>query len=404
MAIPALYTIEILDRSLNKIAEVRNPMELDSTGTILTFTKELSDYGQCRFRISAFDNMLTQYGDIFVPHQYNVRIRRNGLVVWQGAIIDNPKRNSQFIDITAAEYEFYLTKILVSRSSIDPTTNTLDDVYRIFNSGTMAAAVTAMINESVATWNLPLNGSSVLAGMTIGDVENPNFPPNLTDDLGNSLSGSWNFGTNLQLTFDFQTVFYALQQFGIYSYADFYVDNNLVFNFKQFVGNDRHYDVTFFFNGAQSNIIEYNLPRLGERMVNHIWGIATDTNGNILHQDIPDNNSVNTYGLMEGVAAYSDIKDTGILDARVLAELPLISSPDETNAIVILNEDAAYPLGVWDIGDIVTIKVKNSGVDFDEIRRIVGVTVQLNGTGKETTTVQSNIPQDWQYNSSGASS
>jgi len=396
------YIVEILDKSLNKLAEVRNPYPLDQKGTVLTFSKELSDFGQCKFRISAFDDLLTQYGDIIQPHQNHVRIRREGRVVWQGAIIDNPKRSSQFIEILAAEYEFYLSKILIKRSSNNPATGTADGVFRIFNSGTMAAAVTAVMNETIALLDVSTNTSSILSGMTLGTVENPNYAPNMTDSTGAALSGAWNFSTNLQLTYDFQTVLYLLKSFGIYSYADFYIDNSLVFNFEKFVGNDRHYDVNFVFKQHNSNIIDYNLPRLGGRMANDIFGIATDTNGAILHKEHSDQASITANGLMQGTAAYADIKDNGILDARVQAELPLVSTPDETNAMVVLNESSAYPLGIWDIGDIVNISVTNKGVSFNEPRRVVGISVEVNDTGKELTTVQSNKPLPFQFGSSSS--
>jgi hypothetical protein len=395
------YKIEILDKSLNKIAEVLNPMPLKS-GYILTYSKELSDFGQCQFRVSAFDPILTQYGDILVPHQYHVRLRRNGVIVWQGAIIDNTVRNSQFIEVIAAEYEFYLSKIFVNRTSNDPATGAANGVFRIFNSGTMASAVTTFMNETIATLNNSTNSSSILSGMTLGTIENPNYPPNLTDSSGVSLTGAWNFSTALQLTYDFQTILYILKSFGIYSYADFYIDNNLQFNFNKFVGNDRHYDVNFVFTKHSSNIVDYNLPRFGQRMANDVFGIATDTNGSVLHVEKSDQNSISTYGLMQGTAAYSDVKDSGILGARVVAELPLVATPNETNAMVVLNETAAYPLGLWGIGDIVNISVNNNSVDFDQVRRIVGASVQVNGTGRETTTVQTNIPQPWQYASSTA--
>ena len=64
-----------------------------------------------------------------------------------------------------------------------------------------------------------------------------------------------------------------------------------------------------------------------------------------------------------------------------------------------LNEKG-YPLGQYDIGDIITMKVKNIGVDFEDIRRIVGLTVMLNGTGRESVTVQTNRPLSWQYGTS----
>lgn len=399
------YKIEILDNSLNKITEVKTPYPLDKNGMIIQYSKELSDFGQCKFRISAFDNLWADFGDIVFPHQYHVRIKRNGGTVWQGAIIENTKRNMEYIEITAAEYEWYLSKILVNRTSNNPGTGQADGIYRIFSSGTMSTAVTNIMNETITNIK-NANSAHILSTMTLGTIENPNFPPNMTDNTGVHLSGAWNFSTNLQLTYDFNNILYILKSFGIYTYSDFYVDNSLVFNFEKFVGNDRHYDVNFSFikNGdqAQSNIIDYSLPRLGQRMVNSLYGIATDTNGKVLNYNQRDEASITKYGLMQGVAAYADIKDQGILDARTRAELPLISTPDETNAIVVLNETAAYPLGLWDIGDIVTIKVKNNGVDFDEIRRIVGVTVAVHDTGREFTTVQTNIPLPWQYGSTTA--
>lgn len=398
----ATYQIEILDSTLSKVAEIKAPLPMQHQ-TILTYSKELSDFGICKFRLSAFDPVFTQYGDIIQPHKNHVRIRRNGTVVWQGAIIDNNPRNSQYMEITAAEYEFYLTKLLVQRTSNDPATGTADGVFRIFNSGTMAAAVTTIMTESVNTWKTSTNSASILSGMTLGTIENPNYPPNLTDATGAALSGGWNFSTNLQLSYDFQTILYVLRSFGIYAYADFYIDQNLQFNFKKFVGNDRHYDVSFVFHKSAShslsNIIDYNLPRLGQRMANDIFGIATATTGDISHKEQSDQASVTDYGLMQGTAAYADVKDTGILNARVAAELPLVSTPDETNAIFVLNEDAAYPLGLWDVGDIVHCSVKNNGVNFESDRRIVGASVSISNTGRETTTVQTNVPQSWQLGS-----
>lgn len=396
------YQLEILDRQLHKVGEIVTPMPIDSAGNILRFTKELSNYGQCTFRVSTFDSILAQDGDILLPHKYHLRIRRNRVVVWQGAIIDNSKRNKSFTEVVAAEYEYYLSKLLVNRSSIDPATSTADGIFRIFNSGTMASAVTAVMNELVARLNTPTNSNSIISGLTLGTIDNPNFPPNMTNNLGQPLSGAWNFSTTLQLTFDFQSILYVLRSFGLYAYSDFYIDNNLVFNFKKFVGNNRSYNVNFNFSKRNSNILDYNIPRLGDRMVNSLYGIATDNNGTILNDPQSDQSSISEYGLMEGVAAYSDVKDQGTLNARTAAELPLVATPDETNVVVVLGESAAYPLGTWDIGDIVNINIQNNGANFSDTRRVVGVTVLVHNTGKETTTVQTNKPLPWQYGDAGA--
>jgi uncharacterized ubiquitin-like protein YukD len=391
------YKIEILDINLNKIAEVLTPYPLDKSGNILQYSKELSDYGQCRFRISAFDDILTQYGDILQPHKYHVRIRRNTAIVWQGAIIENAKRNKTYIEIVAAEYLFYLDKILVSRSSTDPATGQLNDVFRIFNFGTIASKVTAIMNESIAKLKNTTNTNAILANMTLGTIENPNYPPNMTDVNGVAMTGGWNFSANLQLTYDYATIYKILKAFGIYSYADFKIDNALVFSFQKFIGNDHHYDVNFTFTKYSSNIIDYNLPRLGQRMVNDLIGVATDNNGTILHKEQTDQTSISTYGLMQGVAAYSDVKDIGFLGVRVAAELPFVGTPDETNVSIVLNETTSYPLGIWDIGDLVTVSITNNAVSFSDIRRVVGATVMVHNTGREITTVQTNKPLPFQY-------
>ena len=406
------YQIQILDNTLKHIATIINPLELDKSGTIIEYSKELDSFGQCKFRVSAFDQVLAQYGDILVPHQYHIRILRNGALVWSGAIINNNKRSTQYIEVIGAEYEFYLSKILINRSSNDPATGTANGIYRIFSSGTMATAVTNLINESIVTWNISTNKTSPLSGMTVGTIQNPNYPPNMTDDYGKALTGAWTFVPvtttgGIQLTFDFNTVLFAIQQMGIYSYSDFYIDNNLVFNFVNIHGKNVSKNVNFTFNksastSAQSNIVDYNLPRFGSRMVNSIYGIATDTNGVILNSPQSDQTSISKYGLMQGVAAYTNINDQGILNARTIAELPLVSSPDTNNAIVVLNETTAYPLGQWDIGDFVTINIQNTGVNFNKVMRVVGVSVSVNSTGRETTSVQTNVPLSFQLAQVGA--
>ena len=394
------YRIELLDINLNKIAEVLTPYPLDKSGNIIQYSKELSDYGQCRFRISAFDDILTQYGDIIQPHKYHVRLRRNTAIVWQGAIIENSKRTKEYIEIVAAEYLYYLDKVLVSRTSADPSGIANNDVFRIFNSGTMATAVTTIMNETITKLNVPTNTKSILSGMTLGTIENPNYPPSMTDSSGAVITGAWSFSTSLQLTYDYVSIYKILKSFGIYSYTDFKIDNNLVFSFQKFIGNDHHYDVNFTFTKRNSNILDYNLPRLGQRMVNSLIGIATDNNGLILHKVQTDQTSISNYGLMEGIAAYADVKDASLLNVRVAAELPFVGTPDETNVSLVLNETAAYPLGLWDIGDLVTVNIVNNAVNFNDIRRVVGATVMVHNTGREITTAQTNRPMPFQYGKS----
>lgn len=397
--------IWICDSSLNKITRITTPYPL-AGGMLVRYSKELDDYGQCTFRVSAYDTTLKTYGDILVPHKNWVKIIRNGAVIWQGAIIENTKRTSQFIECVAAEPLWYLSKILINRSSVDPNNGTADNIYRIFNSGTMATAVTNIMNETITT----LAGSGhALATMTLGTVTNPNYPPNVTDanNPPNKLTGGWVFGNGTNaplLQFDFHTVLYVLKAFGVYTYADFYLDQNLVFNFVPFKGNNLTQKVTFNWNGPTSqasNIIDYNLPRLGQRQINDLWGIATDPTGLVLHYEGSDQTSMSTYGLIQGVAAYSDVKDQATLNARIQAEVPLISAPDNAAISVTLNEKG-YPLGFFDVGDIVSLNIQNRALNFTDMRRVVGYTVTVHNTGREFTAVQTNKVQPWQYASLGS--
>ena len=394
MIVPTV--VEILDSNLNAITQIRTLKPYDLEGNILQYSRELSYYGQCKFRISVKDRVFTDHGDIFKPHHNHVRIKKGTNVVWQGAIVNNPKRTKEYIEIVAFEYEFYLSRKLIKRTS--PDINGTTDIYRIFSSGTMATAITAIINETVADYTA---SEHILSGMTVGTVENPNYPQGLISDYdGSALTGPWSFGDSSvgtkgpQLQFDYHTVLYVIRAFGMYSYADFDIDKDLKFNFKKFLGV-RQQNVLTFSYGEQGNIIDYNAPRLGERMMNSVIAIATNPEGVIIHSNQSDQNSITSNGLLEGVAAYSDVKGQGILDTRSKAELPLVSVADETNITLYLNEHC-YPLGMYDVGDLITVKIKDEGIDLNQVRRIVGITVIQHNTGRETISLQTNMPYPWQ--------
>lgn len=407
MANQVTTRVEILDSSLNLITWVKALYPL-SAGSLLQYSKELSEFGQCKFRISAYDPIFKEHGDIFQPHVNHIRINRGGIIVWSGAIIENTKRTKDYIEVIAAEYLWYLNRILVARTSVDPAVGTsgpnggLDNIYRIFNTAngatTMSAAVTAVMNETITTFKGE-GGVHPLANMTLGEIDNPNYPPNTTDGTStDNLSGPWKFGDGITapaMTFDFQSVLYLLKSMANVTYADFQIDGNLVFNFKSFIGNDRHYDVNFTW-GQHGNVVDFNIPRLGQQMANDLIGIATDNNGNVLHAEQTSQTSITTSGLLQSVAAYADIKDQATLNARVQAELPLISNPNDSPLTVQLDE-RAYPLGLYDIGDIITVNVNHDSLTYTAIKRIVGINVNLGDAGRELTTVQMNTPLPSQY-------
>lgn len=390
--------VQILDSSLNHVADIKSLVPIDKAGNIVQYSKELSDFGQCKFRVSTYDPSIAALGDIVQPHRFHVRIMRGGVNVWQGAIVQNARRNKDFIEVTAVEYVWYLGKILINRTATDPNDSTSKtNIFRIFNSGTMAAAVTALMNETIAKYS---GTGHALSSMTLGTIENPNYPPNMTNGTSpaTSLTGPWSFGNGVaapMLTYDFHSVLYVLKSFGAYTHADFNIDSSLRFNFKSFLGSNKRYDVNFVFD-RQGNVADFNITRLGQRQANILWGVAVDSGGRFLIQSQSDQASVTTNGILEDVVTYTDIKDQATLNARVLAELPFLSTASGSADTFVLNE-TSYPLGVYDIGDIITARVNHVGVTYNQVMRIVGITVNLHNTGTELTHVQLNTPQPWQY-------
>lgn len=383
--------VEILNQSLAKVAELRNLYPINEQGMVLRYSDELSDYGTCLFRIATKDPVLTQYGDILIPHKYHIRIMRGKTKVWQGAITDNTERNKNYIEVRGSQYEFYLDKMLVRRDTTAPAdADTSTDSwknYRTFSTGTMASAVQTIIQNAATDFG----SEHILGAMTVGDIENPDYPDGFTDSGGLALTGAWNFTDFITLRFDYHSVQYVFSAFGMYTNADYEIDGNLAVNFKKFLGNKQS-GITFEY-GTFGNIVDYNLPRLGGRMVNSLWGIGADEDGTILHANTRDESSIQEYGLLQGADAFADVKTQNELKKRMSESLQYTKTPEDSPVNVLLNEKS-YPLGQFGIGDIVTIKVTDHNIDFNKPRRVVGITVNLHSTGREMITVQTNKVRD----------
>lgn len=378
--------VQILNLSLEVVCEVKNLYPINRDGMVLRYSKELSDYGKCLFRISTKDPLWTTYGDVTIPHQYHVRVKRGETVVWAGGIVDNSERNKRFIEVVAYEYEYYLDKVLIRRDA-SVTSGDGKENYRTFSSGTMASAVQTLVNNAISDFGT----THPMANITLGTIDNPNYPDGFTNSAGAPLTGAWNFSSYITLQFDYHSVYYVLKQFGIYTNCDFEITEDLVFNYETFIGN-KQTGITFNYGSVGSNIIDYNAPRLGKRMANNIWGIAADDDGKILHVNQSDSTSLNTYGLLQDAQAFVDVKALNFLKTRVNETLQFTKTFNDSPLSVVLDE-RGYPLGQYGIGDIVTVMIKDNVIDYNQPRRIVGITVNLHNTGRELTTVQTNAPR-----------
>jgi hypothetical protein len=376
-----IYQVEILNNSRTLVAPITNLVPINSSKDTIYITWKLSGYGQCKFRIGTKDPLFDAVGDVLEPYRYIVRIRKSGTVIWEGPIIKNTDRNKRYVEVVAFSYLFLLTKNVIRQDT------TGDTNFRTFKSGTMDTAVTTLINEA----KTDLGSPNPLASMTIGTVENPDFPSGYVRVDNTALTGAWTFSSDMTLSYDYRDTYYVINSMAMYPACDFEIDNNLVFNFQQFLGR-RQPNLTFTY-GEFGNVLDYNIPRNGERMANSLVGVAADTGYNIIHTEQVDNVSVSRYGKVQDVAAYVDVKNKNALQSRLVEELRLISVPDSEIHLVL--NDKAYPYGQYKVGDIVTIDINDNVVSFrNQQRRIVGINMSVSNNGSESIKLITNKPKE----------
>lgn len=380
------YQIEILTNTGSLVTPVSILAPINTANDTIFFTYRLSNWGQCKFRIATKDPLFDTVGDVLEPYKYHVRILRFGVEVWRGVIVDNPQRNNRYVEVIAYTYLFLLSKVLVRHDASVTAGDGLDN-YRTFKTGTMSAAVTTLINEAKAD----VGSSNPLSTLTVDTVENPDYPDNYTNSSNQPLTGPWNFTSDLTLQFDYRDVFFVIASMSQYTASDFEITKDFKFNFKNFLGN-RVSNKTFTY-GEYGNLLNYNVPRYGGRMANSLTGVAADFGNQILHVEQTDSESINTYGKIQDVAAYIDVKNTNALKSRLNEELRLISTPD--SEIQITLNDKAPQLGEYNIGDIITIDIDDGIIQFrQKERRIVGIDVSVANNGSDNIELITNKPKD----------
>lgn len=377
------YKVEILDKNRNPITVVREFVEIDKQHNYLDYTKRLSQWGTAKFRVGTKDPALTSLGITFMPFMYHIRISRFDVVVFQGILYNVPHRNKLWIEIEAVSYMWLLDHRRIKHDA-ETVAGDGKDNYRTLSTGTMQSYLTSFITET-ATYN----PASILAGMTVGTIENPSFPAGYTKASGAPLTGAWTFSSDMILQFSYVSVYYVISQLALYGISDFELTTGLVFNFKKFLGNKQ--TNLMFEYGQYGNIEDFDVPYIGKSMANDIIGVAATPDGKIIHTQKTDNASTGIYELLQATAAYKDIKDKNALNTRIGESLRYSNTPE--GDISILLNDSAYPLGTWDVGDQVTIKVGLGAISYLKEKRIVGYDIKVNLNGKESIYLHTNDPR-----------
>lgn len=376
------YQVDILYRDLTYRATVRNLVPLDQDRHYLQFSHILSGIGIAKFRIALKDPLLTSEGDILSPFKYHVRIRRHGVVVWQGVIVRNPRRNHKFIEVEARTYLYLLDRVLIRHDTAVGS----DPNYRALKSGTLGGAVSTLVSEAQTDM------APALSNLTLGTVDNPDYPADFVDAQNITLSGAWTFTDNFQVKFDYRSTLYCLQILASYGDFDFELTDDLVFNFKSYIGNKQPQLVFKF--GEFGNVQDYDAPRDGDQMANFIQGIAADVNFTVLKAEQQDEASIQANGKISDVAAYSDVKNINLLKARLRQDLFQVKDGDPE--LHLTPKTDAFPLGQYKLGDTITVVIDDGIIAVNTPRRIVSIEVKVHITGYEEINLITNKPRDSQ--------
>jgi hypothetical protein len=375
-----VYKVDILDSSLNYKATVRNLVKLNDAGFFLSYTNRLSDWGTAKFRIGTDDPLLASEGDILQPFRYHVRIKRSGVVVWQGVIVKNPTRNKRYVEVVAYTYLYLLSRTLIKHDAADGQGA---ENFRTFNGATMASYINTLITEAKATMGAPLTS------LTAGTIDNPTFPADFKDSAGTTLSGTWTFSPTFPLKVDYRDFLYVLTLFATYANCDFEITAGFALNFQSYIGNKQP-QMTFTY-GVYGNIEDYNAPLDGDAMANYLQGVAADNQSLIIHAEQSDNASIVQSGRIDGVAGFGDVKSVSLLNQRLRQQLNQVKTADPE--LHFYANDRAYPLGQYGVGDTVHVKIRDGVVNVDTDRRIVGIDVEVHLSGKERIRIITNKPR-----------
>ena len=200
--------------------------------------------------------------------------------------------------------------------------------------------------------------------------------------------------------YELKTVFNAIQDLsrqedGFDFHVDIYYQDGLpvrAFNtYYPRVGTA--YDVddagALVFQFPAGNIVEYEYPEDGSIAANTVYALGAGSNEGKLISVAQDAVKLGEgWPLLEEQANYLDVTDTTVLDNLAIGRVNALSYPPTTIKIVVPPYiDPVY--GTYEVGDDARIIIQDSRFPdgFDQVYRIVGISVQPGEDGPERATL-----------------
>lgn len=143
------------------------------------------------------------------------------------------------------------------------------------------------------------------------------------------------------------------------------------------------------FEFPAGNIVEYEYPEDGSIAANTVYALGAGSNEGKLISEAQDvERFAEGWALLEDQQNYSDITDQSVLDSLSVGAVTALSYPPITMKITVpafVNPE----FGSYEVGDDCRIVIKDDRFPqgFDEVYRIVGVSVQPGEDGPERVTL-----------------
>ncbi len=204
------------------------------------------------------------------------------------------------------------------------------------------------------------------------------------DDTGISM-GLSDVSATVSMTFNQQDALSILQSIADNVGAQFKVNEDRTLDFKMNIGTDLSSSIQLEYNTIhpqQANLLNFDVSDNGENIVTRAYGINSSLS---TQQD--DTGLQAIYGILEKFDSFTQANDLTNLEALTRSTLsdtlfsPTLNLiPDEADS--------------FNIGDLVTISIKNKIVDIDDTFQILEKSVKITGSQKTISVKINQLPQD----------
>jgi len=339
--------------------------ELPLTG--VSFTQQLNQAGslQGHLLLSGVDADALNVETATIPGRNAIYVDRDGTIVWGGVLWGRDYNStSQTITLSAREFISYFERRRINSTAVFAATDQLN-----------------IAKSLVETAQLQTNGDIGVTYNTLGQTT--------SGVLVNRVYYSYELKTVFQAVqdlsrqtdgFDFDIDVYYESGSIIKAFNTYYPRSGTVYSTS---------DSSAVVFSMPGNIVEYVYPEDGSIAANKIYSLGAGSNeGKLISIATDSTKLTDGWALLEDQANYSDITDQTVLNELALGRVTALSYPPTTVKVIVPAYEAPV-FGSYELGDDARLIITDSRFPdtYDEIYRIVGLSIQPGEDGPERVTI-----------------